>query len=447
VSTEDNRMFSERQAEIAERLRPPEEVRRIARRLEEAGHSTWVVGGAVRDALAGLTPGDWDLTTAARPTEVRRLFRRTVPIGIEHGTVGVLGKDGRLYEVTTFRRDVETFGRHAVVAFADTLEEDLERRDFTINAVASHPLTGEIRDPHGGESDLRARVLRTVGSAGERFAEDWLRVLRALRFAGRFGLTIAEETWRAAQDSADQLTELSAERVREELMKVLAGRHPSAALELYRKSGVLAVLYPELAACVGVARGGGEDVWTHLLRVADALPPARANLRLAALLHDIGLPEAGELDHAAVGAARARALLKRLKCSNALTDGTTHLVAQHASFPPVDAPAPELRRWLRRVGAEYINDLFRLRLAHCRAYELDRSGVLRLRERVRRMLRQSVALDVGDLAIGGAELRMLGIPPGPLYGEILRDLLEMVTDEPALNTREALETVVRERIG
>jgi tRNA nucleotidyltransferase/poly(A) polymerase len=447
VSTEDNRMFSERQAEAGERLRPPEEVRRIARRLEEAGHSTWVVGGAVRDALAGLDPGDWDLTTAARPTEVRRLFRRTVPIGIEHGTVGVLGKDGRMYEVTTFRRDVETFGRHAVVAFADTLEEDLERRDFTINAVAYHPLTGELRDPHGGEGDLNERVLRTVGAAHERFAEDWLRVLRALRFAGRFGLTIAEETWRAAQDSADHLTKLSAERVREELMKVLGSRHPSAALELYRRSGVLAALYPELAACVGVARGGGEEVWTHLLRVTDALPPARANLRLAALLHDIGVPGAGELDHAAVGAARARGVLKRLKSSNALTDATTHLVAQHASFPPVDAPAPELRRWLRRVGAEYVNDLFRLRLAHCRAYELDRSVVLRLRERVRRMLRQSVALEIGDLAIGGAELRALGIPPGPLYGEILRDLLEMVTDDPALNTREALEAVVRTRIG
>ncbi|HEV2132552.1 MAG TPA: polynucleotide adenylyltransferase, partial [Longimicrobiaceae bacterium] len=148
-------------------LEPPHEVRRIARRLEEAGHATWTVGGAVRDALAGIPPGDWDLTTAARPGEVQRLFRRTVPIGVEHGTVGVLGKDGHLYEVTTFRRDVETFGRRARVAFADTLEEDLERRDFTINAVAWHPLTREVRDPHGGVPALRAGLLRTVGEAEE----------------------------------------------------------------------------------------------------------------------------------------------------------------------------------------------------------------------------------------------------------------------------------------
>src|SRR5690606_27017200 len=169
-------------------LRPPGAVRWIARRLESAGFETWAVGGAVRDALRGEHPGDWDLATAARPGDVRRLFRRTVPIGIEHGTVGVLGKDGHLYEVTTFRRDVETFGRRARVAFADTLDEDLGRRDFTINAVAWHPLRGALHDPHGGVRDLREGVLRTVGDAAARFAEDRLRVLRALRFAGRFDL-------------------------------------------------------------------------------------------------------------------------------------------------------------------------------------------------------------------------------------------------------------------
>ncbi|HEX6069579.1 MAG TPA: CCA tRNA nucleotidyltransferase, partial [Longimicrobiaceae bacterium] len=227
-------------------LHPPADVRRIARRLEQSGYETWAVGGAVRDALRGEHPGDWDLATGARPGDVRRLFKRTVPIGIEHGTVGVLGKDGRLYEVTTFRRDVETFGRRARVIFADSLEEDLERRDFTINAIAWHPLRGELRDPHGGASDLASGVLRTVGDPAARFAEDRLRVLRALRFAGRFELEIEAATWADLAASADRLGNLSPERIREELYKVLGGQErPSASLRLYERSGVLAALYPE----------------------------------------------------------------------------------------------------------------------------------------------------------------------------------------------------------
>ena len=252
-------------------LAPPPDVVRIARRLEESGFSTWAVGGAVRDALAGRRPADWDLATAARPGDVRRLFRRTVPVGIEHGTVGVLGRDGRMYEVTTFRRDVETFGRKARVSFSDTVEEDLERRDFTINAVAWHPLTREVRDPHGGAGDLCAGVLRTVGEPAERFREDRLRVLRALRFAGRFGLRVDAGTWAAARDTAPHLPELSAERVREELFKTLREvARPSESLRLYQGCGALASLYPELERCVGAEDRGGEDVWSHLLRAMDA---------------------------------------------------------------------------------------------------------------------------------------------------------------------------------
>ncbi|CAN5559550.1 HD domain-containing protein [soil metagenome] len=444
-------------------LAPPHEVRRIARRLEEAGYATWTVGGAVRDALARIPPGDWDLTTAARPADVQRLFRRTVPISVEHGTVGVLGRDGHLYEITTFRRDVESFGRRARVSFADTLEEDLERRDFTINAVAWHPLTGEIRDPHGGVDDLRRGVLRTVGDPAERFREDRLRVLRALRFAGRFQLRIEPATWEALRAAAEALPELSAERIREELFKVLGGlRIPSVSLRLYADSGALRVLYPELQACIGVGEGRrekGEDVWTHLLRTTDALPRYRPLLRLAALLHDVGKPPTqeereGEIrfpQHAEVGAALAREILRRLKCSNAEIDRTTHLVAQHSDVPAADAPDAELRRWVRRVGRDYLWDLFRLRFAECRVRAggdcSRREGeLLTLYRRVRRLLAAQVPLEITDLAVGGRELRGLGIPAGPLYGEILRDLLERVTDDPSLNTPERLLAIVRQRI-
>jgi len=439
-------------------LDAPADVVSITRRLQEAGYETWAVGGAVRDALSGGHPGDWDLTTAARPGDVRRLFRRTVPVGIAHGTVGVLGRDGRLYEVTTFRRDVETDGRHARVIFADRVDEDLQRRDFTINAVAWHPLTREVRDPHGGVPDLRDGLLRTVGDPAERFREDRLRVLRALRFAGRFGLRVEEETWRAARDAAPELVHLSAERIREELVKVLRQvRPPSVSLRLYEASGALAHLYPELQACVG-APDGKADVWTHLLATVDAIQPHRAELRIPALLHDIGKPLTRTEDadgrvawpeHASTGAALAHRLMRRLKFSNAETDRAVHLVAQHADFPAPDAPAPELRRWLRTIGRAYVRDLFRLRAADLRARAADDPRLAdteRLLRRVRRELEGDAPLEIGDLVIGGAELRALGLPAGPVYGEILRELLERVIDDPSLNDRETLMEMVAERI-
>lgn len=425
-------------------LPAPEAVLWIARQLRDAGHQAWAVGGAVRDALSGRPPGDWDLTTSARPGQLRRIFRRTVPIGVEHGTVGVIARDGTMYEVTTFRRDVETDGRHARVAFSDSLEEDLERRDFTINAVAWNPLTGEVRDPHGGMADLRAGVLRTVGDPHDRFAEDRLRVLRALRFAGRFDLRVEPATWQAARQSADRLRLLSAERVREELFKVLGMAVPSRSLQLYRSSGVLEQLYPELQACADGPAVDGMSLWNLLLDAVDLLPPSRPVLRLAALLHQLGTPVASEAasaiapDRAAVAAARARGVMARLKASNADTDRVVHLVAQYDSLPDPDAADAELRRWVRRVGLAHFRDLIRLHAVSRRARGADPRPLVRLARRLRAVLAERPALEVGQLAIGGAELRSLGLPPGPRYGEILRELLERVTDEPALNTREQL---------
>jgi tRNA nucleotidyltransferase (CCA-adding enzyme) len=435
-------------------LRAPESVVQIARTLEKAGFSTWAVGGAVRDALAGNTPEDWDLTTAARPRDVQRLFRRTAPVGIAHGTVGVIVKGGEMYEVTTFRRDVETFGRHARVAFADTLEEDLSRRDFTINAVAWHPLTHEIRDPYEGVADLQRGILRTVGDPAERFQEDRLRVLRALRFAGRFGLEIEPATWRAIVDYADDLDALSVERIREELWKILEGKAPpSRALDLYARSGVLRELYPELDRCRGVPSESGADVWNLTLRVVDATNPPRPGLRMAALLHQVGACQMTEGavatsadDEALRGAAVAMGIMRRLKASNADTDLVTHLVAQHASAPSAGSSDAEIRRWIRRIGREYLDDLFRLLFAIDLGARdgAGRTEVTTLRARVDQILAARVPISITELAIDGSDLRALGIAPGPVYGEILRDLLERVTDEVVPNDRTRLLEVVRE---
>ena len=441
------------------RLTPPRAVIDIARQLRDRGYDTWAVGGAVRDSLLGLPHADWDLATNARPEEVRRVFKRTVPIGLEHGTVGVLGRDGVLYEVTTFRRDVATDGRHAVVEFADTVNEDLGRRDFTINAIAWHPLTEELRDPYGGLVDLRDAVLRTVGEPADRFAEDYLRVLRALRFAGHFVLTIDLHTWAALTAAVPHLAGLSAERVREELFKILGKTpHASAALKLYAAAGALRHWYPELQEIVGLETAPAaapSGVWAQTLTAVDTLPVTRPIVRLAALLHALGMPAARTKDlqggwrftgHEAIGAGKAEDLLRRLRCSNADTERVCRLVGlQNQLFPP-EAPPPVIRRWLAHVTPAYLPDLFRLRVALARARgELGQDVVARWHG-ARRVLREHPPLTLPDLAVGGADLKALGLSPGPVFGELLRALHDRVLDDPSLNDRDRLLRILREEL-
>ena len=406
----------------------PQAVSWISRTLEEAGHETWAVGGAVRDALLGRPSGDWDLATHAHPNEVRRLFRRTVPIGIEHGTVGVLARDGTMYEVTTFRRDVETDGRHAVVAFAETLAEDLARRDFTINSIAWHPLREEIFDPFDGAGDLERGLLRTVGEPEERFAEDYLRILRALRFAGYFKLEIADDAWRSLCGLVDRLPELSAERIREELLKVLGtDRQPSRTLGLYSESGVLRVLYPELEALRkgGAAGAEGEpSEWTLAVATASQLPIGRPMLRLAALLR-------------APGRDAVAGLLLRLRLSNAGVDEVARLAAAEP-LPEPGAHDRTFRRWLSVRGVSGLAASARLELARAKAESAlgvsDRTReIVASWTRARAVRSAFPPLTVGALALDGRGLISLGLEPGPDFARILDDLLEWVLDDPSRN--------------
>lgn len=445
-------------------LSAPRAVLELAQRLDHAGHDVWAVGGAVRDSLLGIPGGDWDLATSARPEEVRRLFRRTVPIGIDHGTVGVFGTDGVLYEVTTFRRDIETTGRHAVVEFAHTIDEDLARRDFTFNAVAWHPIHDEIRDPYHGLADLKNAVLRTVGDPAERFAEDYLRILRGLRFAGHFVLEPEPATWSAMTAAVPQLAHLSAERVREELFKILGKTaHASAALSLYERCGALAELYPELQQVASFMDAGSEPdgtstLWARTLRAVDALPTSRPLLRLVALLHAVGMPAAAARDlrggwsftgHEVFGARKAREVMQRLKGSNADTEYVTTLVAKQSDLFPPDAPDSGVRRWLLHVPPSLVYDLFRLRIALWRAHPVARGDAdLAGRWRhVRRVLATKPPLTTGDLAIDGDDLKRLGLPPGPQFGDILRGLLDAVVEDPSLNEKKKLLAMARDLAG
>ena len=378
-------------------LEIPEDVLQISRRLEDAGFETWCVGGALRDTLLGEPNTDFDLATAATPDRVQDLFRHTVPVGERFGTVAVR-TGSRYHEVTTFRRDIATDGRHAVVAFGASLEEDLARRDFTINAIAYHPLRGEWRDPFHGKDDLEQHVLRAVGDPGARFREDYLRILRAVRFAARFSFRIDSPTWVAAGAAAPGLSGLSAERVREEWFK---------GLRTARSIGRLVALWWEIGAAA---------VWlAELVRLVEPLfdlpAPRRDPILLTTLL---------TLDPLAV--------LVRLKASNAEIARAAAVLAGPAE--PDGLTPRAVRRWLAAVGdaAEDLSILWEIRHGATAPWESVMRGI---RERGEPLTRRA-------LAITGADLLAAGIPAGPQMGAILDRLVASVVDEPSLNTREEL---------
>lgn len=413
------------------RLHPPDSVREICATLERAGHEAWCVGGAVRDALLGIDTLDWDIATSAHPEQVQKLFRRTIPVGIQFGTVGVLDKQGILHEVTTFRHDVETDGRHAVVRFGASLTEDLARRDFTINAIAVHPETLEVRDPFDGRADLAGRVVRCVGDAAERMREDRLRALRALRFAGRFDFTLEPATWAAIQESAPHLGRLSMERVKQELEKVMEQvARPALTMERYRDAGILASLVPRIADAPQ-ARFAALD---FLARPGLTRRPDRRMLRLAALFVEPGVAPARTLERE----------LKALKFSNDETRATVTL-AQAAAHAPISDDPVELRRLIAKVGRLMVPGLSRLLWARAKAdgvVAADGIGGVAL---YRRALRSAFTdpLTLADLAIDGEDLRQAGVPAGKEMGAMLERLLEVVLVDPRLNTRESLLARVR----
>ena len=428
-------------------VKAPDAVREIADRLESAGHETWCVGGAVRDALLGQADLDWDLATAATPGEVKRLFGRTVPVGIEHGTIGVFGRDGRLHEITTFRADVETDGRHAVVTFGVSLDEDLARRDFTINAMAWSPSRQELRDPFGGRADLQARCVRAVGEASRRMAEDRLRALRAIRFAARFDFAIDADTWRAIVASAPSLTRLSVERVLQEWTKTLQQvRYPSRAFEQWRASGALVVLVPRLSAVDPVCF----EAVDHVPLPSSSKRPERAALRLVTRL---------ALPFVTLGGREARAALTALRASNtdvafagAVADSWISGGPELERLAADDVPdGAALRRIASSIGRMRVPATLRV-FAAIWAARRDRgvaaptgAQVARLARRMLRIaFRDPIAL--GDLAVSGDELRTIGVKPGPLMGRILHDLLQRVLVDPAINTHEQLLAIAVQHV-
>ena len=405
----------------------------ISQTLSNAGFETWCVGGAVRDALLGESHLDWDMATAATPQQVQRLFRRTVPVGIEFGTVGVLDRGGTMHEVTTFRRDVRTDGRHAVVEFGATLDEDLARRDLTINAIAYHPLRHRLYDPFGGREDLARRIVRAVGDPSQRMHEDRLRALRAIRFAARFDFVLDGATWQAIVASAPHLRNLSAERVKQELEKTVEQvRAPSVAFRLWRDSGAFGALVPAL----GAIRETTLMAIDHLARPGLSGRPQRRALRIAALFSELN------------GKETERAL-RALRFSKADTTWIAALVERWSTLQEpmgtlLSAGAPtdvELRHLAARIGRLRVTGFMRVASARWRAMPTDVAPSASLVHSAhRRLLRVAFhdAIEIGDLAIDGDDLRHVGIAPGPAVGTLLNALVDAVLADQSMNDRERL---------
>lgn len=443
----------------SERIRLPLQVSGIIKTLQEAGFKAYAVGGCVRDSLLGRAPDDWDITTSAKPQQVKALFSRTVDTGIAHGTVTVLqGRSG--YEVTTYRIDgAYEDGRHPRdVTFTASLAEDLKRRDFTVNAMAYNEEEGLV-DLFGGRADMERRALRCVGNPRERFGEDALRMMRAVRFSAQLDYAIEEDTMEAIRALSGTLSKISAERIRTELVKLLLSGHPERFRTCY-ETGMTAVFLPEFDRMMETGQNNPHHCYSvgeHALCALRRIRPDQA-LRLAALLHDVGKPETESMDesgvnhfygHAAKGAELTRKIMRRLKFDNDTADRVVRLVREHDR--KIGLSPAQMRRTVNCVGEDLFPDLFDLKEADLLAqsdYMRDekREELMRLRALYEKVKEEGDCLSLKGLAVTGRDLIGIGATPGPGLGALLQDLLGIVLENPSCNNRETLLEYARIRL-
>lgn len=432
-------------------IKIPSAVQHILDTLEGCGYDAYVVGGCVRDSLMGKEPKDWDVTTSATPEQTKACFDKTIDTGIKHGTITVM-LDGVGYEVTTFRTDGKYTDcrRPDCVTFTASIEEDLARRDFTMNAIAYHPTKGFI-DPWGGRDHIKSMSIYAVGKSYDRFTEDPLRMLRAVRFVSRLGFEFYG--YSALCKLSGTIVLVSQERIRDELVKILTGKHVVYAMKLLLDSGLLKHIIPEMCWCVGFNQNNPNhylDVYEHTIKVLDNVPP-EANVRLAALLHDIAKPLTYTVDEQGVGHFYghhmkgmdvAENILKRLKFDNHTISTVSMLVREHMSRYE-HLRGGSTKKLIRRVGEENLATLFQLQRADMRAsLKPDTEKVDLLEAEVNKIINEKQPLSVKDLAIGGDDLIALGMKPGREMGQTLNWLLEQVLEDATLNTRETLLQMV-----
>lgn len=438
----------------------PRKVLMIINNLQLHGYEAFAVGGCVRDSILARRPEDWDITTSAKPEEIKRLFRRTADTGIEHGTVTVIiGKDS--YEVTTYRVDgAYEDGRHPKeVRFTSRLEEDLQRRDFTINAMAYND---DVRlvDVFGGMKDLNHHLIRCVGDPRERFSEDALRILRAVRFSAQLNFPIEPDTAEAIKELAPTLEKISAERIQAELVKLLVSPHPERIRDAY-ELGITKVILPEWDAMAGVEQNTPHhryDVAEHTIRAMKYVKRDKI-LRLTMLFHDMGKPSTKTTDengrdhfkgHALVSEEIARKVLRRLKFDNETVKTVTRLVCYHDYR--MEATPKNVRRAMNRIGVELFPYYLAVRMADAKAQSPYRrrekiENIVAVRKLYQEALLEEDCVTLRQLAVSGRDLMDLGMNPGREIGSMLSELLEYVIDDPKRNEKEILRGYVKEKLG
>ena len=448
-------------------IKIPDILKKMNEIFAQHGYKAYLVGGAVRDMLMGKEPHDWDVTTDATPEQVMSIFRKVIPTGIAHGTVTVHFMKNEI-EVTTFRTESDySDGRHPdKVEYTGNIKEDLSRRDFTINAIASYLGDGTITDPFHGRDDIKRKVIRTVGNPLERFSEDGLRPVRAVRFSAQLGFEIERETLKAISEPEilKKTSGISLERFRDELLKLMKAEKPSAGLKLMEDSGILDIFIPEFKKCRGCIQGDFRgyhqfDVLDHLFYACDGAPASKQNVRLAALFHDIGKPDVKRViptpqgdqftfyNHEAKSQQITKEILFRLKFSNAEIANICHLVVNHMFNYTQDWTDAAVRRFLAKIHEENLEDLYDLRLADI--YGMNNAPVRgqdsrtiallnELKDRISKETEKNSVLSLKQLAVNGKDLMKNGISAGKDLGFVLNQLLETVMEDPSQNEKEQL---------
>lgn len=431
----------------------PDKAKYIIDTITAAGYEAYVVGGCVRDSILGRTPEDWDITTSAKPEEVKSLFKRTIDTGIKHGTVTVmLDKEG--FEVTTYRIDGKyEDGRHPKeVTFTPSLEEDLKRRDFTINAMAYND-RDRLVDMFGGMRDIDAKVIRCVGNAEERFNEDALRIMRAVRFSAQLGYSIDEDTRRAISIVAPSLKKISAERIQAELIKLLVSDHPDY-LRMAYEMGITKVFFPEFDIAMETPQNHPHhcyNVGEHILHSLLEILPQK-DLRISMLLHDIGKPATLHTDedgithfhgHPAVSETMAKDILKRLKFDNDTIHRVSRLVYYHDYGNGVDPDLKFVRRAVNRIGNDIFPEFLKVKRADIMAQSLymreeKLAALEKMSDYYDMICDKKQCVSLKTLAVTGNDLIAEGMRPGKELGEILSKLLDIVIEAPECNTKEFL---------
>lgn len=435
------------------RIDVPEKAKKVVNTIQAAGFEAYVVGGCVRDSVLGRQPQDWDITTSAKPEQVKALFPRTIDTGLQHGTVTVM-QDREGFEVTTYRIDGEyEDSRHPKeVVFTPNLEEDLKRRDFTINAMAYNEEKGLV-DIFGGMEDIRLGRIRCVGRAEERFGEDALRMLRAIRFSAQLGYEIDEETKQGIRRLAPTLKNISAERIQTELVKMLVSPHPDYLRTAY-DMGVTKVFFPEFDRAMETEQHHPHHMYSvgeHILHSL-AYVPADKVLRLTMLLHDIGKPDTLTIDeqgtthfynHESLSAEMAKGILRRLKFDNDTINMVYKLVMYHDYGNSVEPTLQIVRRAMNKIGEDAFPALFQVKYADMMAQsDYLRDEKLKRLENWKRLYTEicekEQCVSLKTLAVTGSDLIAAGMKPGKELGEVLQKLLQLVLDDPSCNTKDKL---------